>query len=146
MNYNELNRFEFLLTLQNNIICQRNFPVRNFNPKAKNSLQISEYMKYMCNVISEDLKIKNAEYMFENKSQYETNENIEEVKEKQHYLLQLKLNDVTFNERIFPSNIYHPKVRLDVREYVKPFLNDLSSILSSRKPTTNFLNYQLNTL
>jgi hypothetical protein len=90
MNYNELNRFEFLLTLQNNIICQRNFPVRNFNPKAKNSLQISEYMKYMCNVISEDLKIKNAEYMFENKSQYETNENIEEVKEKQHYLLQLK--------------------------------------------------------
>jgi hypothetical protein len=146
MNYNELNRFEFLLTLQNNIICQRNFPVRNFNPKAKNSLQISEYMKYMCNVISEDLKSKNAEYMFENKSQYETNENIEEVKEKQHYLLQLKLNDSTFNERIFSSNIYHPKVRLDVREYVKPFLNDLSSILSSRKPTTNFLNYQLNTL
>jgi hypothetical protein len=146
MNYNELNRFEFLLTLQNNIVCQRFFPVKNFNPKAKNSLQISEYMKYMCNVISEDLKNKNAEYMFENKSQYENNENIEEVKEKQHYLLQLKLNDITFNERIFPSNIYHPKVRLDVRDYVKPFLNDLSSILSSRKPTTNFLNYQLNTL
>jgi hypothetical protein len=145
MNYNELNRFEFLLTLQNNIVCQRFFPVKNFNPKAKNSLQISEYMKYMCNVISEDLKNKNAEYMFENKSQYENNENIEEVKEKQHYLLQLKLNDITFNERIFPSNIYHPKVRLDVRDYVKPFLNDLSSILSSRKPTTNFLNYQLNT-
>jgi hypothetical protein len=103
-------------------------------------------MKYMCNVISEDLKNKNAEYMFENKSQYENNEIIEEVKEKQYYLLQLKLNDSTFNERIFPSNIYHPKVRLDVRDYVKPFLNDLSSILSSRKPTTNFLNYQLNTL
>jgi hypothetical protein len=146
MNYNGLNRFEFLLTSQNNIVCQRLFPVRNYNPKAKNSLQVSEYMKYMCNVISEDLKNKNAEYMFENKSQYENNEIIEEVKEKQYYLLQLKLNDSTFNERIFPSNIYHPKVRLDVRDYVKPFLNDLSSILSSRKPTTNFLNYQLNTL
>jgi hypothetical protein len=74
MNYNEsnkneyLNNFEFLLTLQNNIVCQRFFPVRNYNPKAKNSMQIYEYMKYMCNVITEDLKNKNADYMLENKA------------------------------------------------------------------------------
>lgn len=144
MNYNELNKFEFLLTFQDNIICQRYFPVKNYNPKAKNSLQVSDYMRYMCNYISEDLKNKNAEYMLENKSQFENNENIVEVKDTQYYLLQLKLNDITFNERIFPSNLYHPKIRLDVRDYVKTFVSDLTTILSSKKPSTTFLNYKLN--
>ena len=140
---NEANNFEFLLTLGNNIVCQRYFPVKNYNPKAKNSIELYEYMKYMCNYISEDLKNKNADYMIENKNLFENVEYVEDNKTPQYYLLDLKLNGKSFNQRIFQSNLYHPKVRLDVRDYVKNFISDLTWILSDKKCNTKYLNQTL---
>lgn len=145
MNYtnNELNKIEFLLTSDKNIICQRIFNVKDYNPKAKNSIELYDYVKEMCYMISEDLKNKNADYMMENKKMFDSLDYVDEtVKDTNGFLLQLKMNEITFHERIFP-NLYHPKVRVDIRGYLKGFLDDLTDILSLRKPTTTFLNYSL---
>ena len=38
-------KMEFLLTLNDNIVVQRFFNVRGYNPKAKNSVELYEYIK-----------------------------------------------------------------------------------------------------
>lgn len=143
MNYNDLNKLEFLLTSQNNIICQRYFNIKNFNNKVKNSVELYEYMKYMCNTISNELKNKNAEYMLENQRQFDNTEYIDEVKDNQFYLLELRMNEVTFNQRMIPSNTYHPKVRLDIRDYLKGFENDLIELSNKKNVKTKYLKHQL---
>ena len=38
-------KFEFLLKIDNNIICQRYFNVKNFNPKAVKSMDFYWFVK-----------------------------------------------------------------------------------------------------
>ena len=45
MREQEITKIEFLLTLNDNIIVQRFFNVRGYNPIAKNSVDLYEYIK-----------------------------------------------------------------------------------------------------
>ena len=58
MSSNDTTKLEFLLTLSGNIICQRFFNVRNYNPKVRRSLNLHHEVKNICEEISEDLKQK----------------------------------------------------------------------------------------
>ena len=60
-------KLEFLLTLNDNIIVQRFFNVRGFNPKAKNSYELYEFLKDIKDSLSYDLKMKTVIYMMDNK-------------------------------------------------------------------------------
>jgi hypothetical protein len=44
-------KFEFLLKINNNIICQRYFNVKDYNPKARRSMDMHEYVKNICSEI-----------------------------------------------------------------------------------------------
>ena len=56
-------RFEFKLTVGDNIICQRYFKIFNYNPLAPVSVELADTIKYLANVIDEDLKDKTYIYM-----------------------------------------------------------------------------------
>jgi hypothetical protein len=143
----EMNKFEFLLTLDGNIIVQRYFFVKDYNPKAKRSMDLHYEVKNICEIISEDLKIKSSDYLTENQNFFLNNEVVEEPNERdeQYFLLQIKQLDEVFIERIFPAHYYHPKVRyaVDIRPMLKRILNDLTEILSSRDLEMTYLQYQL---
>jgi hypothetical protein len=66
-------------------------------------------------------------------------------KEKEHFLLEIKLGDDVFISRIFPAYYFHPKVRytVDIRPSLKRILSDLTEILSSEELETVYLQYQL---
>jgi hypothetical protein len=140
-------KFEFLLTLGKNIVCQRFFNVRDHNPKARRSMDLHEYVKDICEEISHDLKIKTLDYLTENQdnSYGLKGAGSSENDEKEYFLLVLKLGEDVFIQRMFPSNIYHPKVRytVDIRPNLKKYLSDLTDILSSEELETTYLNYQL---
>lgn len=143
----EMNKFEFLLTLDGNIICQRYFFVKDYNPRAKRSMDLHYEVKNICEKISEDLKIKSSNYLVENQHIFLNNEIVEEPNEldEQYFLLQIKQLDDVFIERIFPAHYYHPKVRyaVDIRPMLKKVLNDLTEILSLDEPEMTYLQYQL---
>jgi hypothetical protein len=144
----DLTKFEFLLSLENNIICQRFFNVKNFNPNALNSLDIYTYVKKISEEISEDLKIKTSAYLCENQNYFMNPEDVQEEVEnlKENFLLELKLDNRVFIQRIFPAYYYHPKVRyaVDIRPMLKTILSILTDILSSTKTKNKYLNYNLN--
>jgi len=146
-NNQELTKLEFLLTLEGNIICQRYFNVRDFNPQATRSMDLHEYVKSICRKISDDLRIKSSNYLCENKEYILGLENVEDTTaaENEHFLLQIKQNDHVFIQRIFPAYVFHPKVRytVDIRPMLKNFLSDLTTIMSMDELETTYLGYKL---
>ena len=147
MNIQEQNKFEFLLTLDGNIICQRFFNVRDYNPRARRSMDLHEEVKIICYEISEDLKNKSSDYLVENQNFFMNTEFVEDPKEaeEQYFLLQIKQGDDVFIERIFPAHYYHPKVRysVDIRPKLRKFLNNLTEVLSLYELETTYLQHEL---
>jgi len=146
-NQDNITKFEFLLTLEGNIICQRFFNVREHNDAAKRSMDLHYYVKNICEEISEDLKIKSSDYLCENQNYFLSSDYVEDSNEKdrEHFLLEIKLGDDVFIQRIFPAYYYHPKVRytVDIRPKLKRILSDLTDILSSYDLETTYLQYEL---
>lgn len=147
MTNQDLTKFEFLLTLGNNIICQRFFNVRNFNKKSKNSLDLYYEITDICDEITNSLTSKTLDYLYENRDYFfnvNTSENIEENND-ENFSLQIKMGEDIFIERIFTSNTFHPKVRysVDIRPNLKRYLSVLTTILSSRELEKKYLNYNL---
>lgn len=142
----ESTTFEFLLTLENNIIVQRYFNVNNYNPKANNSMDLYYWITDVCNQISNMLKIKNLEYMSDFYHYVTDNEVLtnNEVPKEEYFKLELKLDNRVFISRIFPAHVYHPKARYcDIRPQIKKMLGDVTYILSSRNTEKKYLNYEL---
>jgi len=146
-NQQEITKFEFLLTLDGNIVCQRFFNVKNHNPKSRRSMDLHYYIKEISQEISDDLKIKTSDYLCENQNYFLNLESVEDDEEnkKEEFLIEIKLNEDVFISRIFPAYYYHPKVRytVDIRPKLKKILSDLTDILSSKNLETKYLNYEL---
>ena len=146
-NQQDITKFEFLLSLDGNIICQRFFNVKDHVPQARRSLDLHYYVKNICEDISYDLKIKSSNYLCENQNYILNFENVEDSKtsEKEDFLLEIKLGDDVFIQRIFPAYVFHPKVRytVDIRPRLKRILSDLTDILSSEELETSYLQHEL---
>jgi len=143
----DITKFEFVLTLEGHIICQRYFNVKDHVNQSRRSMDLHYYIKSICEEISEDLKIKSSNYLCENQNYFLSSEYVEDLPEKdrEHFLLEIKLEDDVFIQRIFPAYCYHPKVRytVDIRPKLKIILSELTDILSSEELETTYLNYKL---
>ena len=143
----DITKFEFVLTLEGHIICQRFFNVKDHVEQARRSMDLHYYVKNICEDISYDLKIKSSNYLCENQNYILNLEIVEDSidGQKEHFLLEIKLGDDVFISRIFPAYYYHPKVRytVDIRPRLKRILSDLTDILSSEELETSYLEYEL---
>jgi hypothetical protein len=146
-NQDNITKFEFLLSLEGHIVCQRFFNVRDHVDQARRSMDLHYYVKNICEDFMEDLKIKSSNYLCENQNYILNSENVDETatSEKEHFLLEIKLGDDVFIQRLFPAYVYHPKARytVDIRPRLKRILSDLTDILSSEELETSYLGYEL---
>ena len=69
----------------------------------------------------------------------------DETKEKEHFLMEIKLGEDVFIQRLYPAYLYHPKARytVDIRPRLKRILSDLTDILSSEELETSYLGHEL---
>ena len=146
-NQDNITKFEFLLSLEGHIVCQRFFNVRDHIEQATRSLDLHYYIKNICEDISHDLKIKSSNYLCENQNYILNMDSVEsdETKEKEHFLMEIKLGEDVFIQRLYPAYLYHPKARytVDIRPRLKRILSDLTDILSSEELETSYLGYEL---
>jgi len=66
MREQESTKMEFLLSLNDNIVVQRFFNVRGYNSKAKNSIELYEFIAEFKEEMQEYLKMKTLAYMMDN--------------------------------------------------------------------------------
>lgn len=146
-NQDNITKFEFLLSLEGHIVCQRFFNVRDHVDQSRRSMDLHYYVKNICEDFMEDLKIKSSNYLCENQNYILNSEVVDElaIGEKEHFLLEIKLGEDVFIQRLFPAYLYHPKARytVDIRPRLKRILSDLTDILSSEELETSYLGYEL---
>ena len=132
---------EFVLKLGNNIVCQRFFSVRNFNNRATNSIDLHYAVQGVITDILDDLKLKTL-YLLE--SNYRENV-LDEGSEDEYFTITIKKGNKVIYDTITPATIYPPKVRytVDIRPQISYILRELTGVLSQRKVTTNYQDYDL---
>lgn len=144
----DITKMEFLLTLNDIIIVQRFYNVRNYNPSVRNSFEIYDLMFQIKNELQNDLRWKTIVYMIDNKSLIEQDAkvmNTSMTNEPEFFNMYIKLGDETICHRQFDAKMYPPKVRytVDVRPYLKSILKDLTDIFSEQNLTYEYLGLPL---
>ena len=141
-------KMEFLLTLNDNIVVQRFFNVRGYNPKAKNSLELYEYIKALKDELHYYLKMKTVIYMMDNRDSIEhdiTFMYTSFTEGAEVFIIYVRVGEQTICHRQFDGKLYPPKVRytVDVRPYLKEVLRELTDIFSNSKLTYQYLGLEL---
>jgi hypothetical protein len=141
-------KMEFLLTLNDNIVVQRFFNVRGYNPKAKNSVELYEYIKGLKEELEYYLKMKTVIYMMDNKESIINDPKIMETsftEGPEIFNLFVKVGEQTICQRIFDGKKFPPKVRytVDVRPFLKDVLRELTDIFSNPELSYQYLEFDL---
>jgi hypothetical protein len=146
----EEQRFEFILYINDHIICQRYFNIRDFNEDSINSYEIKELMDNICGmnndqfgrlgIIPKYLQNKSIDYLWDNYNPYyvqkeETNKNIFDKID--NFQFEIKVDKVIVGKSQFSGNFFPPKVRyaVDVREIIPSIMNEIRHSLSQKKYT-----------
>jgi hypothetical protein len=148
MREQESTKMEFLLTLNDNIVVQRFFNVRGFNPKAKSSVELYEFIIEFKEELQEYLKMKTLAYMMDNQDSIMHDPSIMDTSftdGPEVFNIIIKLGEQTICHRIFDGKFYPPKVRytVDVRPFLKETLRGLTDIFSDKKLSYNYLELDL---
>jgi len=141
-------KMEFLLTLNDNIVVQRFFNVKGFNPDAKSSIEFYEFIKDLKDELQYYLKMKTVVYMMDNKEAIIHDPKIMETsftEGPEVFNIFVKVGDQTICHRIFDGKKFPPKVRytVDVRPYLKDVLKELTDIFSSEELNYEYCEFDL---
>ena len=145
----ETTKLEFLMTVNDNIIVQRFFNVRDYNPKAKKSVDLYEYLKDFKERLCNEFKMKSVVYLLDNQYEIANNPSVLDTSYTngpEHFNIFIKENDVTVCHRRFDAKVFPPKIRytVDIRPHIKSLLYDLTDIFSSKNLTFKFAEVNTN--
>ena len=141
-------KMEFLLTLNENIVVQRFFNVKGYNPNAKNSVELYDFISNLRHQLQYYLKMKTVVYMMENSEAIISDPSIMDTSftdGPEVFNVYVKVGEQVIAHRIFDGKCYPPKVRytVDVRPFIKDVLRELIDIFSEKKLTYQYLEFDL---
>ncbi len=116
----EENRFEFVMKLDGNIICQRYFRVMDYDGQIDHS-NLNGCLKNIANEIIDDLTLKNLDYPNDPRIQ-DSNET---------YSLEVLKDGEVYAQEYFSAGHYHKKVRyyVNIKPKVREFLKCLTDAI-----------------
>lgn len=144
MREQDITKLEFLMMVNDNIIVQRYFNVRDYNPDARNSVDFKEFMDDLIENLNYQLKMKAVSYLLENQYDITNNPNLlntSYVDGPEYFNIYLKQGDKLLCHRRFDAKIYPPKVRytVDIRQTIKGILSELTSLFSAKDLSFDYL-------
>jgi hypothetical protein len=144
MREQDITKLEFLMMVNDNIIVQRYFNVRDYNPDARNSVDFKDYMDDLIENLNYQLKMKAVSYLLENQYDITSNPNLlntSYVDGPEYFNIYLKQGDKLLCHRRFDAKIYPPKIRytVDIRQTIKGILSELTGLFSARDLSFDYL-------
>ena len=141
-------KLEFLMTVNQNIIVQRFFNVRDYNPNAKYSEDLYLFLKEFKDLVRAEFKLKSVVYLLENKEEIKDNPellNTSYTDGPESFNIYIKINDMTICHRMFDAKVYPPKIRytVDIRPHIKRLLTSLTDIFSSNELSFEYAEVKL---
>lgn len=143
----EEQRFEFVLYINDHIICQRYFNIRDYNEESLKSYELKELMDNIAGmnidnfgklgIIPKYLKNKSIDYLWDNYNPYfvqkeETSKNIFDKID--NFQFEIKVDKTTVAKSEFCGNYFPPKVRyaVDVREIIPAIMTEIRQYFSQK--------------
>jgi len=141
----EEQRFEFILYINDHIICQRYFNIRDYNEDSVKSLEMKDLMDNIVGMNNGDfgslgiipryLKNKSVDYLWDNYNPYmpQKEETVKNIFEKlDNFQFEIKIDKVSVAKSEFCGNFFPPKVRyaVDVREIIPSIMSEIRSYFS----------------
>jgi len=137
-----MKKFEFLLKINDKIICQRYFSVKEPNEKVVKSLEIYEASKRCVELIENDLKQKSEEYIWTNYNPYNTEmEAVKHIDDKDDYFtFEIKADDKFIMKQWFSGKPYPPRVRysVNIKDIIPFIVSELQETFSQEKVTQKY--------
>lgn len=138
----EEQRFEFVLYINNHIICQRYFHIRDYDESAPNVKEMMDSITGMHNgdfgelgLIPNHLKNKTLEYLWNNYNPYyaQVEDNSKNIYEKEdNFQFEVKVDKISIGKSEFSGNVFPPKVRyaVDIKELIPLIITEIRDHLS----------------
>ena len=141
-------KLESLMKLNDNIVGQRCFNVKNYNEDARNSLEIHEALEDISDYVLKQLWIKSHEYMTENAEMIMNDPSVMNTSKTdgpEWFNISVRIGEQTICQRGFDAKPYPPKARytVDIRPEIKNILSMLTDIFSGENFSKTYMNYQL---
>jgi len=146
----EEQRFEFILYINDHIICQRYFNIRDYNEDSIQSLEIKELMENICGmsngpigelgIIPKFLKNKSVDYIWNNYNPYniQPDQGTKNIYEKaDNFQFEIKIDKKMVAKAQFTGNVFPPKVRyaVDIKEIIPSIMSEIRHFLSQKNYT-----------
>lgn len=146
----EEQRFEFVLYINEHIVCQRYFNIRDYNENSLKSLEMKELMDNIAGIdidsigtlgmIPTFLKNRAVDYLWNNYNPYyvQPEEGTKIVHDKtDNFQFEIKVDKNTVAKSQFSGNFFPPKVRYDVniKEIIPTIMAEIRHFLSQKNYT-----------
>ena len=144
-NQDNIQKCEFLLKLNDNIVCQRYFTVRKFNDYAANSMDLHNLVTYIADDIESDLKRKTL-LLLDSRYYDRDIAGVNLFENEEYFTITIRRGTKDIYQRAILAHLYPPKVRftVDIRPRLNRILRDLTDVLSQEDVVCNYQDYQLN--
>lgn len=136
--------YEFILFINNKIICQRFFNIKGLNENATSFNNLKELADALCGINNTEyglpgiipafLKNKSYEYLWDNYNPHiaQNQEDIKTTQEKNdEFQFEIRVKKRTIMKTIFNANYYPPRVRyaVDIKEIIPNIISEIKSHL-----------------
>lgn len=142
-----MKKFEFVLYINNHIICQRYFSVKNFNRDVVRSLDLKWCVDDCVEIINRDLKAKSIDFLYKQYNEFvkQTQEELDSIRQDIYenedvFDFQIKIDDKPVITKRFTGNIHPQRVRysVDVRSIIPIIINTIQDVFSQEEFTVEY--------
>lgn len=145
-----MKKFEFVLYINGNIICQRFFSVKDYNKKVINSIDIVECVNDCVYIITENMKNKSVDYLWNHFNPYkpqmkEDVPTIDVYEKEDIFDFEIKVDGRLAAKRTFTGNVYPQRVRysVDIRKIIPVLINTIQHTLSLEELDVEYCGIEL---
>lgn len=131
-----MKKFEFVLYINRNIVCQRYFTVKNFNKQSLRSMDLIECVKKVTEMIKQDLKNKTYQFLWSQYNPYLEQKSEDIIKDDSTVMdvfdFEIRVDEVVVAHTKINGNDYPQRVRysVDIRKLIPGIIAEIQNTLS----------------
>lgn len=145
-----MKKFEFILYINGNIICQRFFNVKDFNENSLKSLEVKDCVDRCVRMVEDDLKNKTYDFLYKNYNPWKEQTKEEIVVENIYdnedlFDFEIKVDDKLVARKQFTGNVYPQRVRysVDVRKIIPSIIKEIQESFSEENYSVEYCGISL---
>jgi xylose isomerase len=131
-------KFEFILRINGNIVCQRYFNIRGYNDNSKNSMELRWELGEIVDTIQSYLKQKSEDFLWVNHNPFSNrNSVVKDTKkeEEDYFTFEIRVDGKVIIIQRFTGMVFPPKIRysVNIKSLIPSIISKIQRCLSKRK-------------